>query len=169
MNRLALLLAALFALFALGRCTPSALIERKYVTYNFRDEGFLSPRMIQTVGKSNYASGELTVEAARVHCSQNALYMARDRMLRVFIHTKFNLKGQRATGTSGFDRDYPAALSERELLRAETDFGPLIDRGYIALQDVRAADSCSIVYRLEGEDLSKEIRSIETTFQPRTK
>ncbi|MBL8022360.1 MAG: hypothetical protein JNM27_21970 [Leptospirales bacterium] len=169
MNRLSLLLFVLVSLIVLSHCTPSALIERKYVTYNFRDEGFLSPRMIQTVGKSSYAPGELTVEASRVHCSQNALSVARDRMLRVFIHTKFNLKGKGGSGTSGFDRDYPAAMSERELLRAETDFGPLIDRGYIALQDVRAADSCSIVYRLEGEDLSKEIRSVETTFQPRTK
>ncbi|MCE9599723.1 MAG: hypothetical protein K8S54_17320 [Spirochaetia bacterium] len=164
MNRLVLI-----ALFACSCCTPSALIERKYVTYNFREEGFLSPRMIQTIGKSNYANGELTVDASRFHCSQNALSMARDRMLRVMIHTKFSLKGQKASGSSGFDRDYPVAFSGRDLMRAEADFGALLDRGYIALQDVRATDSCSIVYRLEGEDLSAEIKSVETTFQPRTK
>jgi len=147
------------------QCTPSVVIERKYVTYNFSDEGFLSPGMIQTIGKSVYAKGEPTLDASRLHCLENALVQAREKMLRIMVHTKFRLKAGSGQLT-GLEKDYPRPLSQRDMMRADADFGSLLDRGYIALQDVRSTDSCSIIYRLVGENLPEEIKSVETTFKP---
>lgn len=155
---------ALILCLFLGACTPSAVVRNQYVTYNFKDEGFLSPALIQTLGQGGYASGEQTVQAARAHCLSRAESAARRKLLRILVHTRFELKAPR--GGDSFEKDYPAALSERDLLRAEADFAELLSRSFVAVQDARARDSCSVVLRLPGTDLPAEIRATEVTFRP---
>ena len=147
-------------------CTPSALIEKKYATYNFTEEGFLSPRLIQTIGKSRYPVGSYTIDSSRMRCLENSLEMARERMLRIFVYTRFGLKARKTKDQRTFDDDYPHALSARTLRRAEADFSVLLDRATIALQDARSQESCIVVYRLAGDSLPEEIKAVQTTFVP---
>lgn len=152
--------------FCTAACAPSAAVKNRYVTYNFKDEGFLSPAMIQTLGKSAYAEGEQTIQASRAHCLARAEQEARRKLVRVLLHTRFDLKADtRGSATQGtFEKDYPAALSERDLLRAEVDFAEILSRSFVAVQDSRAAESCSVVLRLPGEDLPAEVRTLPVTF-----
>lgn len=146
-------------------CAPSAAVKNRYVTYNFKDEGYLSPAMIQTLGKSAYAEGEQTVQASRAHCLARAELAARKRLIRILLHTRFELKSDaKGAARDSFEKDYPAALSERDLLRAEVDFAEILSRSFIAVQDSRAAETCSVVLRLPGEDLPAEVRAIPVTF-----
>jgi hypothetical protein len=95
--------------------------------------------------------------------------MARVRALRVLLHAHFAIPAQAAADLSGggdFERDYPAVFSERDLLRAELDFAPLLRQGFLALQDSRSREVCSVVFRIEGTDLPARIRAFELSFVP---
>lgn len=157
--RLIFLLCCSFA------CAPSIAVKNQYVTYNFKDEGYLSPALIQTLGESGYASGEQTVQASRAHCLARAEQAARKKLLRVLVHTRFELRANAKGDKDNFDKDYPAALTDRDLLRAEVDFGELLSRSFIAVKDTRSYETCSVVLRLPGEDLPAEVRKIPVTFR----
>lgn len=106
-------------------------------------------------------------------CFSAAEQTARQRSLRVMLHTYFDLSANQATqldlGTATFERDYPLSFTDRDLIRAELDFRALLDRGFIALQENRSRDACSVVFRIEStgdQDLPEEIRAVRLTFQP---
>ena len=154
-------------------CQPSRFLEKRHVTYNFEDEGFLSTHLLQTVGSVSLDETSRGTASARRLCLSRAEHEARRRSLRVILHTFFEIPGTAGgallTGTNTFDRDYPIAFTERDLIRAELDFRELLNRGFIALQENRKRDACSVVFRIESaadQDLPDEIRSVRLTFEP---
>ncbi len=162
-----LLLLAALAL----TCEPSPYIYHEHVVYNFSSEGFLAPDLLQTVGVAPLdREREQAPGSARSACVKNATRAARRRALRVLLHTHFNLPGSReeqaASQAGDLERDYPFPLTERDLIRGEIEFAGLLERGYIALQDLRAARECTIVFRIKGRDLPGEIRSTPVDFEP---
>ncbi len=154
-----------------ANCQPSSFLVKQNVTYNFTTEGFLSPNVLQTVGQAEIESRRYGgSRAAHRLCLNTALRTAKERSLRVMLHTHFDVRpGQeRSSGVDSgdFARDYPLDFSERDLIRAELDFRDLLEQGFIALQDNRSRASCSVVFRIEGEDLPAQIRSVSLTFRP---
>lgn len=172
-----------------GACKASPFLEKRHVTYNFQDEGFLSSRVLQTVGRSQLeADASWGTAGARRRCLATAQQIARERTLRVLLHTRLNLQGNQpeqapevdGLGGSSFERDYPLNFSPRDLLRAEIDFRALLDRGVIVLEENRQRDSCSVVFRIESpaateaaagatdvfRDLPSEIRAVPLSFAP---
>lgn len=152
--------------FALA-CRASPELRLSAVAYNFREEGFLDRDLLQTIGKAPIETGAGGIDADRVHCLARAREQARLRAVRVMIHVRSNIPALAASdgfSASAFESDYPRRLSEVELRRAESDFRALLARGYIALQDARSRDSCSVAFRIAGQDLPAEIRA--TPGQP---
>ncbi len=157
-----------------AHCQPSRFLEKRFVTYNFQDEGFLSNHVLQTVGQQSMNPQiHGGTDGARRLCLSAAERAARERSLRVMLHTRLNLQSNQPTeldfGASTFERDYPLEFTARDMIRAELDFRPLLDRGFIALQENRSRDACSVVFRIESRgdlDLPAEIRAVRLSFQP---
>ncbi|MCR9141102.1 MAG: hypothetical protein NXI24_02540 [bacterium] len=154
-------------------CQPSRFLEKRHVTYNFQDEGFLSKHVLQTIGSTGVNETSRGTEGGRRLCLSAAERVARERSLRVMLHTRLDLISNQPTelelGSATFDRDYPFAFTPRDLIRAEVDFRALLNRGFIALQENRSRDACSVVFRIESagdRDLPAEIRAVRLTFQP---
>ena len=158
-----------WSLFAVA-CDPSPYIYHEHVLYNFSDEGFLAPGMLQTIGVAPLErQKEDAPGVARSACVKRAARMARRRALRVVLHTRFDLPGGQGPGgqtAQGLEQDYAFPLTERDYIRGEIAFAELLGRGYIALQDLRSARECSIVFRIKGDDLPGEIRSVAVSFRP---
>ncbi len=177
-------IAVLFAC-AVSACQASPFLEKRHVTYNFQDEGFLSNRVLQTIGRGQVEAGASWGTAgARRRCLTAATQAARERTLRVMLHTRLDLQGNQpdqaaeldGLGGSSYARDYPLRFSPRDLLRAEVDFRALLDRGVIVLEENRERNSCSVVFRIEAltgapanlpQDLPAEIRAVRLSFAPR--
>jgi hypothetical protein len=163
---------AMPALFLIA-CQPSQFLEKRHVTYNFQDEGFLSNHVLQTTGSAQVTETRWGTAGGKRLCLGAAEQEARRRSLRVMLHTRLEIPaGQAAQGdmaAATFERDYPYAFSVRDLIRAELDFRVLLDRGFIALQENRKRGECSLVFRIEstGElDLPAEIRQVSLSFEP---
>jgi len=163
--------ALLFGLIgSLNSCQPSEFLRKEEVTYNFEDEGFLDRRTLQTLAEARIRLREYGLEAASSRCMERAVEKARRRALRAMLHVSLEIppaSGER-TSQPEFERDFPASFTSRDMIRAEIDLRPLLERGYIALQDKRSRESCSVVYRIEarGDDLPSEIRAQRLTFEP---
>ncbi len=167
MNRISVWIVIVFACSTLPGCTPSALIQKDRVDFNFQDEGFLSPKVLQTVGKARVAGSEIRADE---YCADQALAHAKRKALSAIIHTRFDLPSRKKSISlqpgSAFTDDYPFPLTERDYARGLIDFDALIGSGYIALQDTRQAESCTVVFRIRSEDLPAAIRRIQVTFRP---
>jgi len=158
-------------------CAPTESILKENVDFNFKEEGFLDPDTLQTIGEALYPALSEGIETQRVLCLKQALDVAKERSLRIMLHTNLNLPARKvtvnatATGTAqkDFDRDYPFPFSKRDLLHAEIDFMPLLDKGYIALQDTRTMEKCTVIFRIKGDDLPGEIRKYKLSFMPLVK
>jgi len=149
----------------LSGCTPSSVIYKENVIYNFSDEGFLAPDMLQTVGEAPVERYDAGIDAARTLCLEEAFYRARERALRVMLHTTLRIPAAATTqGRDSFESDYPVHFRETEYYRALIDFKKLIEKGYIALQDSRSTERCYVVFRLKQEKLAESIRSTKLTF-----
>lgn len=161
--------AALFMLiaFLLAWCAPPAYISQKHARYDFQTEGFLSPRILQTIGRHESDPGQ-----TRQACLEQALDQAVRRAVRVFLHTHFELppraggSGLGAAAGSAFERSYPFEFTERDHIRGLLDFDSLLRRSFLALQDSRLSTECTVVLRLEGQDLPAEIRKMAVSFRP---
>lgn len=157
----------LVVLFASCSCAPSAFIQKDKVEYNFQDEGFLSPKVLQTVGKMKVTGAEIRSDE---YCAELALAQAKKKALSAIVHTRFDLPSRKKTFAfqpgSAFADDFPFPLTERDYARAGVDFDELLNTGYIALQDTRQVESCTVVFRIRSEDLPASIRRIQVTFRP---
>ncbi|MCB1324808.1 MAG: hypothetical protein H7A21_11470 [Spirochaetales bacterium] len=151
-------------------CSASHFLVNEHVTYNFSDEGFLSDRMLQTIGTAVVDISVPGLENASRRCLDDALVRARERALRVMLHTRFGVPGNTgaAGGLSDFERDFPLEFSERDMIRGWIDFREILDRGFVVLKDNRSRESCLLVYRVQGEDLPAEFRAVPMSFQPET-
>ena len=172
-------LGALIALLlVLGTCRQSEFLRKRYVDFNFNDEGFLSPSLLQTIGHASYQSARRGSRNDERLCLELAQRKARKRLLKVVLHLYFNISSQdsfdkqkkEASKTKhSFSRDYPAAFSNEELLRAELAFSGFLQRAFIALQDSRDPKQCMVVYRIKGKNLPQEIRQTKVKFKLRPK
>ena len=143
-------------------CQTSSFLLYREVRYNFTSEGFLSPDLLQTIGKAHLPE-DAAGRAARRACRSEALAIAQRRMLRVFLHTRLRLRpgfGSALGQGSSFERDYPVHFSPLELFEARIRFSELLRRSYIAVEDFRSKNTCLLVLRLSGNDLPAEIRNM---------
>lgn len=147
-------------------CTPSTVLYNKHVIYNFKDEGFLAPNLLQTVGTAEVRLLDGGLEAARVHCIEEAFYTAKNKAIRVMLHTRLDIPGSESgSGISGsFARDYPVEFRQKDYLKAAVDFKDLLDEGFLALQDSRTTQDCSVVYRIIDDQLIRKIKGVELSF-----
>lgn len=141
-------------------CSPSEIIYKEHVIYNFTSEGFLMPDVLQTIGRADVTRLDAGLDAGRSRCLEEALYIAKNRALRVMFHTNLDIPGRGET----FDADYPVIFSEREYIRGNVDFSPVLAKGYIALQDSRSSSSCVVVFRIMEKDLIQNIKKVNLTF-----
>ena len=90
-------------------------------------------------------------------------------MMRICLHTNFRIPPAPARprqGRDDFDSLYPVKFTERDYIRAGIDLRPLLGRGFIALQDARSREECTIIFRVIGPDLPDRIRRFKLTFRP---
>ncbi|MDH5655368.1 MAG: hypothetical protein OEZ34_05640 [Spirochaetia bacterium] len=146
-------------------CTPSDVIYKKHVVYNFTTEGFLSPGVLQTIGKAEVTRLDAGLDAGRTRCLEEALFRAKNRAIRVMFHTNLDISGREGGfAVSDFDADYPVDFSERDYIRANVDFSEILNTGYIALQDSRSSSRCQIVFRIMDKSLIRKIKKVNLTF-----
>ena len=153
----------------LGACQASSFLYRNHVTYNFTDEGFLSTHVLQTIGESEIEPSAYGTARDDRLCANRALNRARERALVVILHTYYDIepiRGSSGSSTNTYANDYPHEFRPSELIRAEVYFRPILERGFIALQDNRARKDCTVVFRIEGPNLPGEIRSLPVTYEP---
>ena len=161
--------AMAMGLFSTLRCSPSPYLLNKHAVYNFTDQGFLTPDLLQTRGGASLPRHADIREARRI-CLERALHRAVRRALCVLLHTHFDIGVEGSVRPNavegGFATDYPHPFTERDYIRAEIDFGPILRKGFIALQDLRSAQECTIVFRIMDSDLPGQIRGLKLTFTP---
>lgn len=145
---------------------PSDVLYKRYALYNLEEEGYLASDIVQTLGKSQSTADAGKVQRDRI-CAQKALEKAQFRMARIFLHTRLSIPPVPVTGNrASFDQDYPVQFSDRDLFLATIDFAPILQKGYIALQDTSDGNVCTVVFRIRDADLIEEIESIELSFRP---
>ncbi|MBE7439732.1 MAG: hypothetical protein HS115_14845 [Spirochaetales bacterium] len=154
-------------------CQTSAHLRSEYVDYEFTKEGFLAPDLLQVVGRTPYRQARSLLNAQTL-CINDAQRAARKRMLRIFLNTALGVEeGPSLTGAGTLETDYPADFSAGEYIEAEVVFDELLNRSYIALQDLRSPEECMLVFRLKGRALAEEIRgyrsSLESMKKPQKK
>lgn len=157
-------------LFLNWSCTPSELLYKEHALYNFTDEGFLSQDMVQTLGSSPYPGLALGSRGIKRVCTEEALKKARLKMLRIFLHTYFRIPPADSSyinDSDQFNRDYPLEFSRADYIKAEIDFLPVLEKGYIALQDTRSSDECYVVFRIRESNIIHVIRSSGVSFLPK--
>ena len=105
----------------------------------------------------------------RRSCLENAMSLAVDRCLSVLLHINLDINQLQEKGGAidgNFQRDYPKKFTRRDLIRARIDFEPLLKQGFVALQDARSPEYCTVVFRIQNSDLPSQIRDIKLTFKP---
>ena len=164
----------------LGACRQSEFLRKRYVDFNFSDEGFLSPSLLQTIAYASYQSARRGSRNDERLCLELAQREARKRLLRVILHLYFDISSKdrfdRQRGEApmigraehSFDRDYPAFFSNDDLLRAELAFSPFLQRAFVALQDSRNPGQCMVVCRMQVKNLAQEIRKAKINFKLRS-
>lgn len=162
----------------LWTCRQSQFLRKRYIDFNFRDEGFLSPSLLQTLAYASYQSGKVGSRNDERMCLELAQRKARKRLLRVILHLYFNIDsksrlnkkmGEQSVTKHSFNTDYPFSFSADEFLRAELAFNPILRKAFIALQDSRDPKRCMIVYRVKAKDLSQEIQNLKVNFKIKPK
>ncbi len=150
-------------------CTPSEGLIKEYALYNFTDEGYLTHDVVQTRGTAIYRPLMTGNRGIRRVCTDEATRQAKERMLSIFLHTHFGLKAiSRGYSSDGkqFERDYPHKFSDSDLIKAEIEFEPILNTGFIALQDTRSAEECVVVFRIIQKNILSAIKDHELTFTP---
>ena len=164
--------------FLAETCRQSEFSRKRYVDFNFTDEGFLSSSLLQTIGYASYQSAARGSRNDERLCLELAQREARERLLRVILHLYFDIdskskfdkqKGGRSATRNSFAADYPASFSRDELLRAELAFQPLLQNAFIALEDSRDPKQCMVVCRIKAKNLPQEIRQLKVNFSLNSK
>ncbi|MCB1172598.1 MAG: hypothetical protein KDK39_03480 [Leptospiraceae bacterium] len=133
------------------------------VYYNFSDEGFLSRDILQTKGQSRMPAA-LNENLARKKCLQSATQQARERLLRVCLHTSLAIPPSKnqtlGLAQDAFDSDYPVQFTGSQLLIAEITYAELLDQSRVILADTRSRENCQVVLRLQAPAVADQIRDI---------
>ncbi len=152
-------------------CQPSKFLQKRYADFNFTDEGFLTPHLLQTVGRVNYQSTLQNIRNDKRLCLELAQREARDRLLRIMLHIKLDLhdnyKVNQIEAQSKLAVDYPFIFQKSDLLQAELDFASLLNQAFIAIQDSRNSKECMVIYRIQEKQLVQKIRELSLTFYPK--
>lgn len=123
---------------------------------------------MQTIGRAVPIEDNRPITERR-SCLENAMSQAVERCLSVFLHVNLDirqLQEKEGLTEANFQRDYPKNFTRRDLIRARIDFEPLLKQGFVALQDARSPEYCTVVFRIQISDLPSQIRDIKLTFKP---
>jgi hypothetical protein len=156
------------ALLLVVSCSPfqaSEVYYKRDALYNFLEEGFLAPDILQTAGSSIMRSSDGQLHEMRQACLNRAAEMAHDRMVSIMLHTRFHIPGGSKNEKGDFRQDYPHIFSDREILLGSIDFADLLNRSFLAFQDF-SENGCQVSLRLIESDLSKKIRQRPMSFRP---
>lgn len=164
-------LAALFVCGALpptmncSASVPSDIYYKRDALYNFLEEGFLSPDILQAAGSSSMRARDGDLHRMRQACLDRAAEMAHDRLVSIMLHTRFTIPGGTKQERGDFRQDYPHVFTDREILLGSINFADLLNRSFIAFQDFND-NNCQVSLRLLESDLSKKIRERPMSFRP---
>ena len=156
-----------FSIFLLlqSSCSRSEFLSKRYIDFNFTEEGFLNRKILQTIARTKYSPSGRGLRYDRLQCLQLAHEQAKRRALRVILHIYFRLPpGRRRDLRPNFKKDYPIKFANIDLVRGELGFVSILDRGVTVLQDNREKGKCMLVYRISGSDIPKEIRKMKQSF-----
>tara|TARA_Y100001937_G_scaffold128452_3_gene204944 strand:- start:188879 stop:189517 length:639 start_codon:yes stop_codon:yes gene_type:complete len=144
----------------------SPVVYKRYALYNLDEEGYLARDLVQTKATAQSTADSGKLQRDRI-CASKALEKAQFRMARIFLHTSLEIPPVPVTGNrASFDQDYPVRFSDRDLFLATIDFAPILQKGYIALQDTSDGNACTVVFRIQQTDLIDEVESIRLSFDP---
>lgn len=149
-------------------CTPlqpSDIYYKRDALYNFLEEGFLSPDILQAAGSSTMRASDGQLQSMRQACLNRAAEMAHDRLVSMMLHTRFGIPGSTRQKKGDFRQDYPHIFTDREILLGSIDFADLLNRSFVAFQDFNE-NGCRVSVRLLESDLSKKIRQRPMSFRP---
>lgn len=144
---------------------PSEIYYKRDALYNFLEEGFLSPDILQAAGSSTMRAGDGQLHQMRQACLNRAGEMAHDRLVSMMLHTRFGIPGSAKQEKGDFRQDYPHVFTDREILLGSIDFANLLNRSFVAFQDFNE-NGCQVSVRLLESDLSKKIRQRPMSFRP---
>ena len=148
-----------------SNCIRSEFLSKRYIDFNFTEEGFLSRRILQTIARTKYMPSGRGRKYDRLQCFQLAYEQAKRRALKVILHVYFRLpREKRPYSFPDFKKDYPIKFMEVDLIRGELFFTPILDRGVTVLKDSREQGKCILIYRISGSDIPKEIRKMKPAF-----
>lgn len=154
---------------AVAACSPfrpAEVLYKRDALYNFLEEGFLADDLLQTAGASNYRSEDGNLAEIRARCLERARDMALDRMVSIMLHTRFNIRGQLASGQAGdFGRDYPRRFTDRDTTRGAADFADLLQHHFVAYEDLSSSERCLVTIRILQPSITRVIRSHPVSFQ----
>lgn len=156
----------------LFNCKQSEFLSKRYSYFNFIDEGFLSPSLLQTIGSAKFYSEKWISTKNKQMCLDLAQRDARRRLLRIILHLYLRIPSKissrispristknisnnktRAIQLSKDDlsSSYPVHFTNTNIVRAELAFREFIGRGFIVLADSREVKKCRVVYRVKGD------------------
>ena len=144
---------------------PSQIYYKRDALYNFLEEGYLSPDILQAAGSSTMQAGDGQLQQMRQACLNRAGEMAHDRLVSIMLHTRFGIPGSAKQEKGDFKQDYPHVFTDREILLGSIDFADLLNRSFVAFQDFNE-NGCQVSVRLLESDLSKKIRQRPMSFRP---
>lgn len=144
---------------------PSEIYYKRDALYNFLEEGFLSPDILQAAGSSTMRATDGQLQQMRQACLNRAGEMAHDRLVSMMLHTRFGVPGSAKQEKGDFKQDYPHVFTDREILLGSIDFADLLNRSFVAFQDFNE-NGCQVSVRLLESDLSKKIRQRPMSFRP---
>ena len=144
---------------------PSGIYYKRDALYNFLEEGFLSPDILQAAGSSTMRATDGQLQQMRQACLNRAGEMAHDRLVSMMLHTRFGIPGSARQEKGDFKQDYPHVFTDREILLGSIDFADLLNRSFVAFQDFNE-NGCQVSVRLLESDLSRKIRQRPMSFRP---
>ena len=153
-------------------CKTTEFLKKRFVDYNFTDEGFLTTDVVQVISKANFISETSSIENDRKVCLILAQRNAVKKILSIFLHIKFNLGttsnlALNKTKFQTFIDDYPITFSEIDYLKAEINFLEWVNKAEIVIQDTRTQNECMVVVRINDKNLNKKIHNAKVNFYPK--
>lgn len=156
---------AILLLYACSPFQPSEIYYKRDALYNFLEEGFVAPNILQAAGRSTMRAQDGSLHDIRQACLNRAREMAHDRLVSIMLHTRFRIPGGSGNEKGNFKQDYPHVFTDREILLGAIDFADLLQHAFVAFHDFDE-NGCLVTLRLLEPDLSQKIRNHPVSFRP---
>ena len=153
-------------------CTVSPFLQKRYITFNYIEEGFLDKYTLQSIAHIKYQSKFQSKNDDIKKCFQLARKEALKRMLRMILHVYFDLKVSSIKQKSreefhSYQDDYPYEFEENDYQKAKLAWPSLLKKAKVILQENRRDGMCMLVYRIEDKRLLFSITSARLDFKPK--